>query len=102
MIVHTLTYTPAAGKEVVTQFEWAQTLSDADKQQWDQAKAKQEAIIEKHLNSGAILGQDHGIIHFADHADDTVKNDVDPEWKAMFERFLTETGQTLTITESQA
>jgi len=99
MLVHTLTYTPAAGKPLVTLLEWIATLPADQQTAFASAQAKQQAIDDANIASGALAGHEPGKVKW-NNANVNVEAHIDPDWKVFFDRYLAETGTTLTVVES--
>ena len=99
MLVQTLTYTPAAGKPLVTLPEWVETLPADQQTAFAAAQAKQQAIDNANIVSGALAGHEPGKVKW-NNPNINFEAQIDPDWKIFFDRYLAETGTTLTVVES--
>jgi hypothetical protein len=96
MLVHTINLTPAAGKTLINLPDWVATLPADQQAAYAAARAKQDAIDEANAKSGVFLGHEPGKVKWNDNAGDAVNN-IDPDWKAFFGRYLEETGTTINV-----
>ena len=102
-IKRTITFTPTTGRSSIPNFQtWVDSLADPDKSLVNAAVARQDALISTNVGNGKLT-QNHddsnntAEFNFTD--DETPYTSTDAEWKTFFERYLSETGQTVTIVD---
>jgi len=99
-ITQTHIFSPAIGEEGFVSFPaWIATLPADQLAAATAGLAAQVAVIDKHLASGKIVSQDGGHIIWAADSD-AERFEVDPVFKAYFDRYTTESGTTHTLTVS--
>jgi hypothetical protein len=102
-IKRTITFTWGTDRTDMSTFqEWINALPDAEQSLVNAAIARQDALISTNVGNGKLtqtLDDSNNTAEFNFTDDETPYTSTDAEWKTFFERYLSETGQTVTIVD---
>jgi hypothetical protein len=92
--LQTIKIVPAEGKDIVQFPTWIKTLSESEQQEFKEATQRQEAIRQQFIDSGKMaIG--HGGYIWREQDNDPIQKPNDPVWDSYWQRWLTETDQSV-------
>jgi len=99
-ITNKFTFSWPEGVKPLTHEEWVNSLSPSDREQYDAASSRQNAITLAAIAAGKLtVNNSNGNMTWVNPEDyDYYKNNKDPSWVAFWNRFTNETNVVLNIT----